>query len=184
LFLYRLVTIAAVLWLVPAVVFLSPLEGALAAKKTTTKKAQSQAPVAQKTASKAGGSKKAPAPVAATNRKTASSARKTPVKGGGSTAAVASAKTGSKKAAPVKTAARISQRQPSQERYQEIQQALAEKGYYQGSVNGAWGPESAEALKKFQRDQKLTDDGKLSSKSIIALGLGPQRSVPAAGNQQ
>ncbi|MEO8026429.1 MAG: peptidoglycan-binding domain-containing protein [Bryobacteraceae bacterium] len=79
-----------------------------------------------------------------------------------------------------KTTARSSQRQPTSERYQEIQRALSERGYYQGDVSGNWGPESIEALRKFQRDQKLADDGKLSSKSIIALGLGPQRTAAAA----
>lgn len=65
------------------------------------------------------------------------------------------------------------------ERYKEIQQALAEKGYFRGDPDGNWGPESVEALKRFQREQNLTEDGKLGSLSLIALGLGPQRPEPA-----
>lgn len=67
------------------------------------------------------------------------------------------------------------QQAPTQERYTEIQQALAAKGYYSGPVNGMWGAESTAALKKFQQDQNLTPDGKLGALSIIALGLGPKR---------
>ena len=64
---------------------------------------------------------------------------------------------------------------PSAERYSEIQQVLAEKGFYTGPVTGVWGTESVEALRKFQSDQKLAPDGKLGARSLIALGLGPQR---------
>jgi peptidoglycan hydrolase-like protein with peptidoglycan-binding domain len=64
---------------------------------------------------------------------------------------------------------------PTKDRYQQIQQALASKGYYSGEPNGAWGPDSVEALKRFQADQNLAPDGKLGSLSLIALGLGPKR---------
>jgi peptidoglycan hydrolase-like protein with peptidoglycan-binding domain len=63
---------------------------------------------------------------------------------------------------------------PTPERYRQIQQALAEKGYDPGPVDGQWGPEWVEALKKFQSEQNLTPDGKLGALSLIALGLGPQ----------
>ncbi len=64
---------------------------------------------------------------------------------------------------------------PTPERYQEIQQALASKGYFHGELNGAWGPDSIDALKRFQADQNLMPDGKIGSLSLIALGLGPKR---------
>ena len=67
------------------------------------------------------------------------------------------------------------QQAPTADRYKEIQQALAKKGYYKGEANGEWGPDSTEALKRFQVDQNLTPDGKLGSLSLIALGLGPKR---------
>ncbi|MBS1872508.1 MAG: peptidoglycan-binding protein [Acidobacteria bacterium] len=73
---------------------------------------------------------------------------------------------------------------PSQDRYREIQQALADKGYYQGSVNGAWGPESTDALKRFQKDQNLSDSGRLDSLSIIALGLGPKRNLSSRSSTE
>jgi hypothetical protein len=67
------------------------------------------------------------------------------------------------------------QQAPSPERYKEIQQALASKGYLQGERTGEWGPDSVDALKRFQTDQNLMPDGKINSLSLIALGLGPKR---------
>jgi peptidoglycan hydrolase-like protein with peptidoglycan-binding domain len=69
------------------------------------------------------------------------------------------------------------QQQPAPERYKEIQQALADKGYFSGSPDGVWGGTSTDALKRFQHDQNLNEDGKLDSLSIIALGLGPKRAA-------
>ena len=73
---------------------------------------------------------------------------------------------------------------PDSERYQQIQQALSDKGYYKGEVNGQWSDDSVDALKRFQADQKLDDDGHLSALTLIGLGLGPKHdrdlSAPAA----
>ncbi len=63
---------------------------------------------------------------------------------------------------------------PDTERYQQIQQALADRGYFKGPVNGEWGNDSVDALKRFQADQKLDTDGKINSLSLIGLGLGPR----------
>jgi peptidoglycan hydrolase-like protein with peptidoglycan-binding domain len=68
---------------------------------------------------------------------------------------------------------------PSTERYKEIQQALADKGYFKTEPDGTWGPASVDALKHFQHDQKLVEDGKIGSLSLIALGLGPKREPSA-----
>ncbi len=75
---------------------------------------------------------------------------------------------------------RATQTAPSADRYKQIQQALAEKGYFSAETNGQWGPESIEALKRFQQDQHLEPTGKINSLSLIALGLGPEHSRPAA----
>jgi murein L,D-transpeptidase YcbB/YkuD len=84
-------------------------------------------------------------------------------------------KSGSKKTAGKKATWRNTQRAPTPERYKEIQQALAEKGYLQATPNGVWDASSVEALKKFQQDQSLDPSGKIDSLSLIALGLGPRR---------
>jgi peptidoglycan hydrolase-like protein with peptidoglycan-binding domain len=73
--------------------------------------------------------------------------------------------------------------QPSPERYKEIQQALASKGYFKTEPDGNWGPASVDALKRFQHDQNLVEDGKIGSLSLIALGLGPKRE-PVAETEQ
>ncbi|MBV9303072.1 MAG: peptidoglycan-binding protein [Acidobacteriaceae bacterium] len=73
------------------------------------------------------------------------------------------------------------QSHPDAERYQEIQKALAERGYFKGEVNGQWGEDSVDALKRFQADQKIPNDGKIDSLSLIGLGLGPKHSEGAGG---
>ena len=72
---------------------------------------------------------------------------------------------------------------PDPERYQQIQQALADRGYFKGEVNGEWGDDSVDAMKRFQTDQKLEPDGKINALTLIGLGLGPKHdaSVAAAG---
>jgi len=141
---------------------------ATAATTTTTKK---------KTAKK--GSPAVSAPAKTTAAKTTPKSRTT-----------ASKTAKGKKKTAQRTPARARQLAPTKERYQQIQQALAGKGYFSGEPNGAWGSDSVEALKRFQADQNLTPDGKLTSLSLIALGLGPKRlsaqtaAPPAHADQQ
>ena len=84
--------------------------------------------------------------------------------------------TGATKSAPPPVR-HYAQQQPTSDRYKEIQQALMDRGYFKGQVDGQWGPESVEALKQFQREQKIDEDGKINSLSLIALGLGPHRNL-------
>lgn len=79
------------------------------------------------------------------------------------------------KAQPVRQAA------PSSDRYKEIQEALVAKGYMTTPPNGQWDQNSQDAMRKFQSAENLSVSGKLSSRSIIALGLGsPSAAVPPA----
>ena len=73
-----------------------------------------------------------------------------------------------------RSAWRPGQTAPTPERYKEIQEALAKKGYLHGDATGVWNQDSADALRRFQHDQNLEASGKLDSLSIIALGLGPK----------
>jgi hypothetical protein len=90
--------------------------------------------------------------------------------------------TPSHKTAPKPTAqktpphsSRPSQTEPTPERYKEFQEALIKKGYLQGEATGKWDEASADAMRRFQKDQNLEQTGKPNqSLSIIALGLGPQ----------
>jgi len=74
-----------------------------------------------------------------------------------------------------KRVARSYQQAPTTDRYKEIQQALIDKGYLHGEATGEWGPDSVDALRRFQTDQNITSDGKIGALSLIALGLGPKR---------
>ena len=71
---------------------------------------------------------------------------------------------------------RTRQTAPTTDRYREIQQALASKGYLPADqATGQWNDASAEALRRFQTDQNIQVSGKINSLSLIALGLGPKR---------
>jgi len=67
------------------------------------------------------------------------------------------------------------QQAPTQERHLEIQQALATRGYLQTPPTGNWDAPTVDALKRFQTEQNLPPTGKITSLSLIALGLGPKR---------
>jgi peptidoglycan hydrolase-like protein with peptidoglycan-binding domain len=66
---------------------------------------------------------------------------------------------------------------PTPDRYRDIQQALVTKGYLKSEPNGVWDTQSADALRQFQTDQKLSPTGKISSATLIGLGLGPKTSA-------
>jgi hypothetical protein len=136
--------------------------------------------------------KSAPAPRSAASKSSSAtsgatksaSAKNGTAKGTSKTSATASAKSNAKnKKQPVAARSWV-QTQPSPGRYKEIQQALTDKGYFRGNPDGNWGPDSVDALKRFQKDQSLEEDGKIGSLSLIALGLGPKRGTQAATVQQ
>jgi hypothetical protein len=139
-------------------------KGKTAAKKTAAKKS---------TKSTAKSSK--PAPKVASGKQSASAKQPSSKKPSGKRT---SAKTASS------SYRRSTQREPAPERYKEIQQSLADKGYFKGPVNGTWNSDSVEALKRFQRDENIGDDGKLGSLSLIALGLGPKRGGEASAGEK
>ena len=142
-------------------------------KKTVQKTTPKKTSAPRKTTVKAGtGSQRKPA-----TAKT-SIARPSP-------AAKGSKKAGSKKSAPARrTTYRAGQTTPTQDRYMDIQSALSSRGYLKSEPTGQWGPESQDALKKFQQEQNLKPTGKLDSLSLISLGLGPKRTASALPRPQ
>jgi hypothetical protein len=134
----------------------------------------------------AGTAVKKPAPKTATA--TNSAVKKAPAKKGpASTVAPAARKPGTATPTNSKTRtgkngkktaaaapARYRQLQPTPERYKEIQQALIDKGYLKHEATGVWDQDSVSALQQFQTDRKLSPTGKISSASLINLGLGPK----------
>jgi hypothetical protein len=140
-------------------------KGKSSAKKTTAKKS---------TKSTAKSSKSAPKKVVS-GKQSASTKQATSKKTSGKHASAKQAASSYR---------RSTQREPDAERYKEIQQSLADKGYFAGPVNGTWNADSVQALKRFQRDQNIGDDGKLGSLSLIALGLGPKRGAEKSENSE
>ncbi|OYT68420.1 MAG: hypothetical protein CFK52_15065, partial [Chloracidobacterium sp. CP2_5A] len=65
---------------------------------------------------------------------------------------------------------RFTQQHPTPERYREIQQALADQGFYNGPVDGNWTAESLAALRRYQQEKSLPGDGRLNSLTLISLG--------------
>lgn len=63
---------------------------------------------------------------------------------------------------------------PQSDRISLVQQALIERGHLSGEPTGRWDAASIEALKKFETTQNVKADGKLDSKMLILLGLGPR----------
>jgi peptidoglycan hydrolase-like protein with peptidoglycan-binding domain len=113
------------------------------------------------------------APARSAGKKSSGAQRKAAAKRPAARASASSKKSGKK---PVQSW-RTGQQQPAPERYRGIQEALIGRGYLEGPATGEWGPQSVEALKKFQLEQNLKGDGKLDSLSLIALGLGPKRNA-------
>jgi peptidoglycan hydrolase-like protein with peptidoglycan-binding domain len=81
----------------------------------------------------------------------------------------------------VRTTWRTRQSAPTADRYREIQEALAARGYLSmEEANGNWGSSSTDAMKKFQAEQTLETTGRIDSLSLIALGLGPRHDTASA----
>jgi hypothetical protein len=52
------------------------------------------------------------------------------------------------------------------------QEQLARMGYYRGSIDGVFGPETEQAVRAFQRDRGLNANGYLTLETRQALGVG------------
>jgi hypothetical protein len=72
------------------------------------------------------------------------------------------------------------QASPTSDRFREIQDALAAQGYLKTPSNGVWDKDSMDAMQRFQKDKNLEPTGKLTAKSLSALGLGPKPAETAS----
>ena len=63
------------------------------------------------------------------------------------------------------------------------QQALNDKGYKAGAVDGIMGPRTAAAVKSFQQAQGLQQSGKLDQQTLGALGV-PQKTASTSSRSQ
>lgn len=57
-------------------------------------------------------------------------------------------------------------------RFREIQNALVAKGYLTTPPSGVWDKNAMAAMQRFQQDQKLEPKGRITARSLQALGLG------------
>ena len=152
--------------------------------KKTVAKAPASAARKKAAPSKTGVSKGAVAPRTTASRpaatKTGSKTTAASHPGATKTGSTTTAARRGKKGPPAKRVTwRNRQLAPTPQRYKEIQEALAAKGYLNPEdANGAWNQASVDALKKFQAGQNLDSTGKINSLSLIALGLGPRRETP------
>jgi Putative peptidoglycan binding domain len=105
-----------------------------------------------------------------------------PAAGSAKTSGKSSSRAGTHRRYAKRAPAPSYQTHPDPQRYQEIQKALADRGYFKGEVNGQWGDDSVDALKRFQADQKLDNDGKINSLTLMGLGLGPKHDGSTAGS--
>lgn len=61
--------------------------------------------------------------------------------------------------------------QLSEKQVSEIQQALNQKGFDAGNVDGIWGDETRAALRNFQQKQGMSESSQLDSQTLAALGV-------------
>ncbi len=68
----------------------------------------------------------------------------------------------------------------------EAQQALKDKGFYNGPVDGVYGPLTQTAVRRYQEQQNLNADGRLGPETFSSLGVqkaAPSTSFNKAGRQ-
>lgn len=66
---------------------------------------------------------------------------------------------------------RVSTARPNDGTVRNVQAALNTKGYDVGRVDGQWGPNTQNALRRFQTENGLTPSGRLDSATLTALGV-------------
>lgn len=65
-----------------------------------------------------------------------------------------------------------------------IQRTLSQRGYDAGPADGVYGESTQQALRNFQRDQRLTGSGQLDSQTLAALGVVTEGTRAATGPAQ
>ena len=53
----------------------------------------------------------------------------------------------------------------------EVQRALQSKGHETGPIDGVFGPQTASALRAFQRAQGLNESGEMDAQTLASLGV-------------
>ena len=72
---------------------------------------------------------------------------------------------------PMEAGAAVYKRGSTGDTVRQIQQKLKTWGYYSGKVDGIYGPKTAEAVRWFQRKNRLLIDGIVGKATLAALGM-------------
>jgi peptidoglycan hydrolase-like protein with peptidoglycan-binding domain len=142
----------------------SVLPASAAAKTAPHKKAQ-------KSVSSANTSSKAAAKKVTPTKKTSGTTAKSTHTAAARTASGKSTRSGksSRRNRKVK-----GQAAPTTDRINEIQEALAAKGAYDGTPSGKWDDSTSDAMRKFQASHGLNPTGKLDAPTLQKLGFGSE----------
>jgi peptidoglycan hydrolase-like protein with peptidoglycan-binding domain len=70
------------------------------------------------------------------------------------------------------------QQQMSPGMVRQVQTALQQQGFYNGNIDGQWGPATQGALQAYQQAHGLTVDGALGPKTLASLNLPADGSMP------
>jgi peptidoglycan hydrolase-like protein with peptidoglycan-binding domain len=63
-----------------------------------------------------------------------------------------------------------------------IQQALNSHGYYRGTADGVWGPNTASAIQRFQQSNQINANGNLDADTLDQLGVNLSMNSNASTN--
>jgi peptidoglycan hydrolase-like protein with peptidoglycan-binding domain len=65
----------------------------------------------------------------------------------------------------------IAPQQLSRREIRQVQGALKKDGFSSGRVDGRWGPETTDAVRKFQQNKGIEANGQLDGQTVADLGL-------------
>jgi peptidoglycan hydrolase-like protein with peptidoglycan-binding domain len=118
------------------------------------------------------------APVAFSQTVPAKKTHRSSTKTGGSPTAGKTGKKSGKRSARTKKVK--GQAAPTTDRINEIQEALAKKGAFDGTPTGKWDDSTVVAMRRFQAANHLNPTGKLDAPTLQKLGLGSETAGVAA----
>jgi His-Xaa-Ser repeat protein HxsA len=89
----------------------------------------------------------------------------------GSAAGASTSSMGSSNAARAGSQGGMASEEHDPELVRSVQQALKQKGYDVGTIDGQFGPSTESALRQFQQAQGLSQSGSLDAQTLSALGV-------------
>ncbi len=100
----------------------------------------------------------------------------------GSIAGAAPAGAAPASAAPASAGSSMARSELSPGTIRTVQNDLKQDGFYQGNVDGVWGPATAKALQTYQQRNNLHPSGELDSATLASLHLTPAGNAAAPGS--